>query len=165
MSAIPQAYPSRSLLYPHPSMGVGEDAKRLEKLWAEFRRPFLDSFSLANAQQPALEELCALMEECCQADWDGYGAQPVSFEAYQNAIQFLEALPRGVPTPQVSAEPDGEVSFEWYAAPNLVYSVSVGPNNEVTYAGLFGASRTYGTELLDYEIPDSVLRCIKRVTR
>jgi hypothetical protein len=72
-------------------------------------------------------------------------------------------LPFGIPEPEVSAEPDGEITFEWFAGPAQVFSVSVGPGNELNYAGLFGAGRTYGTEVFHDEVPEVVLSHIKRV--
>ena len=124
----------------------------------------MNSISLSATRQSSLDELYETVEACCSADWDGYGAAPVAFETYRNAEQFVHALPNGMPQPQVSIDPDGEISFEWYAAPNRVFSVSVGPDNELAYAGLFGASRTYGTEVFFDEVPEVILQNIKRLT-
>jgi hypothetical protein len=110
-----------------------------------------------------MEAFDNLLEQCGRSNWDGYGAQPVLFETYEKAKRFAQSLPFGIPAPEVSTEPDGEITFEWYASPTRVLSVSVGPNNELTYAALFGASRAYGTEVFHDEIPEVVLSHIKRV--
>jgi hypothetical protein len=114
-------------------------------------------------QQDTSKALEELVQDCSRSNWDGYGAQPVSFETYEKAKRFAQALPFGIPVPEVSAEPDGEITFEWFATPTRVFSVSVGPNNELNYAGLFGASRTYGMEVFHDDIPEVILSHIKRV--
>jgi hypothetical protein len=39
------------------------------------------------------EELLKTFEECCEPNWDGYGAQSVREETYDLARHFLAALP------------------------------------------------------------------------
>lgn len=112
----------------------------------------------------SLRQLSVVIKECGRSNWDGYGAEPISSETYEKAKRFITALPWGIAVPGISAEPDGEITFEWYVSPRRVLSVSVGPNNELTYAALFGASRAYGTEVLYDEIPEVILGHIKRVT-
>jgi hypothetical protein len=67
-----------------------------------------------------LVELQDILHECARANWDGFGAGPISAETYQTARRLVTALPFSVPVPQVSAEPDGEITFEWYSAPSQV---------------------------------------------
>ena len=112
-------------------------------------------------QQDSSKALEELIQDCGRSNWDGYGAQAISFDTYERARRFAQALPFGIPVPEVSAEPDGEITFEWFATPARVFSVSVGPNNELNYVGLFGASRTYGTEVFPDEIPEVVLSSIE----
>lgn len=158
------SYPQASSLLPATSYGVGDEARFLETLYEGLVWRFATSISLGAAQQNAFRQLYEVLQECGRSNWDGYGAQPISFETYEKAKRFITALPWGIPVPEISAEPDGEVTFEWYASPTQVLSVSVGPNNELTYAALFGASRAYGTEVFHNEIPDLILGHIKRVT-
>ena len=51
------------------------------------------------------EELLKTFEECREANWDGYGAQPVQEKTYHLAHQFLAALPLSTPLPSIGAEP------------------------------------------------------------
>ncbi len=143
--------------------GVGADHQRLLTLLQETIQRLVDSVSLGKSLQDTYTQLYQVLEECGHPDWDAYGAQPILFESYENAKRFVRALPFGFSSPEVSAEPDGEVTFEWYSTPTRVFSVSVGPHNELNYAGLFGASRTYGTEVFHDEIPEVILSHIKRV--
>ena len=112
--------------------------------------------------QDTYKQLFEVLEDCGRSDWDAYGAQPVLLESYENAKRFARSLPFSLSSPEVSAEPDGEITFEWYSNPTRVFSVSVGPSNELHYAGLFGASRAYGTEVFHDEIPEVILSHIQR---
>ncbi len=147
---------------PQSSNGMGDDAKHLCKLVTGFRSKLFDNQSLGAAQQATLDKLYSTFEECCKPNWDGYSGLAVSFETYLKAKQFIESFPTALSAPELSVDPDGEISFEWYNAPRKVFSVSIGPNNELTYAGLFGASKTHGTETFHDEIPRFVLENIRR---
>ena len=46
-------------------------------------------------------------------NWDGFGAVPVLPEITDLAAAILFSLPPNVPAPEVSANPNGTVSFEW----------------------------------------------------
>ncbi len=162
MSLNVLSHPTASSLFATASYGVGGEAQKVEDLLWQLAH-HLASSSLGRMQQEAFRQLYEVLEECGRSNWDGYGAQPVSFETYEKAKRMITALPFGIPVPQISAEPDGEITFEWYVTPSRIFSISVGPNNELSYAGLFGASRTYGTEIFYDEIPQTVLSHIKRV--
>jgi hypothetical protein len=112
----------------------------------------------------ALEELEKVYEECSEANWDGYGAIPISRETYSEARKLLRMIPSFLPRPDISAEPDGEIALEWYKEKYSVFVISVGGNNLITYAGLFGKSnRTHGTEYFSDELPEIIRQCIRRL--
>jgi len=141
---------------------VGDDHQRLvAQLQATFQS-LVDSVSLGKSLQDTYRQLYQVLQACGHSDWDAYNAEPVLLESYENAKRFARSLPFSLASPEVSAEPDGEITFEWYSNPSRVFSVSVGPNNELHYAGLFGASRAYGTEVFHDEIPEVILSHIKR---
>lgn len=108
-------------------------------------------------------DLAAALSEAVEAGWDGYGGRPVSRTTIDRAISFINLSPASVPAPTVSVDPDGEIAFEWYRGPRLVFSVSVGDRNELAYAGLFGASRAFGTEFFIDELPGPVLENLRRL--
>ncbi len=59
-----------------------------------------------------------LIDEFAQLgeNWDGYGGSPISDQARDNArhlIDVIETAPFGMPTPEVSPQPSGTISFEW----------------------------------------------------
>jgi hypothetical protein len=48
-----------------------------------------------------------------EPNWDGYGALPISVEAKRNAIGAIESILAVAPTPEISPNPNGTLSFEW----------------------------------------------------
>ena len=162
MTTSALTHPVMGSLVTAGSPGVGNDLQRLEALLQDAVESLLNSVALGKTLKDTVRQLYQVLEECGRSNWDGYGAQSVLFETYEKAKRFAQALPFGIPVPEVSAEPDGEITFEWFVAPTRVFSVSVSPNNELNYAGLFGASRTYGTEVFHDAIPEVVLSHIKR---
>ena len=107
--------------------------------------------------------LDTLWEEASRPGWDGYSARPVSGLTYWKAKAFLAALPSTVPPPGVGADPDGEVAFEWYAAPDLVFTVSIGSSGVLSYAGLFGRNKIYGSEQFLGELPKPIAESLSRL--
>lgn len=76
-----------------------------------------------------------LVHICGRPGWDGYGAAPVSLEAAATAKLFLNELPADLAhRADVGADPDGWISLEWYCSPDVLISVSIGPNNDIAYA-------------------------------
>lgn len=110
------------------------------------------------------EELFAVFTNGLQENWDGYGASPICHSTYNQALRFLQALPKGCPLPEVSADPDGEIAFEWFVAPRWEFSVSFAPDGRLSFAGLFGPNTTYGTECFLDEIPEGIIYNLRRVS-
>ena len=110
------------------------------------------------------EELLKTFEECREPNWDGYGAQSVREETYDLAHQFLTALPLRTPVPSIGAEPDGQITVEWYRSPERTLSVSISPDGDLHYAALLGSAKTCCTEPFTGAVPKVVADLIHRVT-
>lgn len=108
-------------------------------------------------------ELDSLMLDCGQAGWDGYGAEPVTLDAIHAAERFIRCLPAGVPPPEVSADRDGCVTFEWKKSARRTLLVSVRPGYAVDYAALIGTEKAYGDAPLFDELPERLLSLIRSV--
>jgi hypothetical protein len=121
------------------------------------------SQSVVISVNESLQELYSLCGECISENWDGYGAQPVDPNSFNEAERFIRALPTTIPEPEIAVDPDGEISLEWYLEPRKVFSVSIGKRNEITYAGLYGLNKTYGREYFGDEIPKAVLDNLDRL--
>ncbi|KKM06901.1 hypothetical protein LCGC14_1739320 [marine sediment metagenome] len=141
--------------------GVSDDAQALN-LFVEKMLEDCSQSVIIGANE-SLQELYNLWEECVSENWDGYGAQPVDPNSFNEAERFIRALPTTVRKPEVAVDPDGEISLEWYLEARKVFSVSIGKRNEITYAGLYGLNKTYGREYFDDEIPKAIFDNLDRL--
>ncbi len=110
-----------------------------------------------------LEQLDAVYEDCVLPGWDGNGAKAISHDVLRNARFFLESLPFGMELPQIGAEPDGAITFEWYRSPKRTLSVSINPDGYVYYASLIGASRRHGVDPVQGGISKDLIAVIHQV--
>lgn len=108
-----------------------------------------------------IRSLDATCQEAAAENWDGEGGLPVQPGARQRAISLVTALARGRPLPEVSVDPDGEISLGWRVE-NNVLSVSVSGGGRLSYAGLFGASDVYGTWTMD-QLPPEITHHLDRL--
>lgn len=126
----------------------------------------LSSLSLGRAIQMAHAQLQQVFEECSSPAWDGYGAEPVTFEAYINARRVLDALPPDIAMPTFGAEPDGHLTMEWYRTKSHLLSLSVSPEGDLYYAALLaGGRRRSGKEPFLGDLPADLLRIIRQLNR
>lgn len=155
---------SALLCYGAPaSQGYSDTARLVEELAGAGRRHLDNSFTFGLRTRGIYDDLYSISEEFRESNWDGYGAEPVSEAAYRFTYQFLESLPLGIPAPSVGAEADGHLTLEWYRSPDRLLSVSVGPDGVVYYAALLGASKRSGTEPFNGEVPEDIVRIIRRL--
>lgn len=68
-------------------------------------------------------------ERYAEADWDCYGAEPISAETVAAARQLLKKLPDTLGQPHIAPGSDGTVGFEWVRAdgPFRKLYIDVGP--------------------------------------
>jgi len=139
------------------TLGASNVARSVENALRDGRDHLKKSVSLNPGLSEAYAELADIEEECAMSGWDGYDAVPIHPLSVALARQFLEALPLGLEAPTIGAEPDGQVTLEWYRTPGRIFSISLGPEGELHYASLFGASKRYGSEPFSGSIPEPVL--------
>jgi hypothetical protein len=141
---------------------VGPDPALSDK--AQVVRSLLDE--RGSASTASVRRMWAL-DDAWQAatapDWDGYGAAPVSPPVVWAAERFLSAIPAAWPNPEIAADPDGEISFEWARGPHWVFTVSVAGNGQLSYAGLFGSSRVHGVETFAGTLPEAIVVGLARL--
>lgn len=158
MTAIPMDMPST---YPaSQDRGISQTAP----VWATLRQAFPASPSVSWS---LVENLyCAIdaaAEEAFTNLWDGHKAHPVEGSTLTFARIFAAALPTGVDAPEVYADRDGDISFEWHQSPRSTFSVSIRRDGVMHYAGLFGPNKYHGSEVLLRGIPESISHGIRRV--
>jgi len=146
------------------SRGVGSVAGFVAEQYESGLQKLQESFTLGQLAKGSFSELDRVYDECRTSGWDGYGALPVSVDAFESAARLLLALPLGTPAPSIGAEPDGHITLEWYKSPRQTLSVSVSPDGQLHFAALMGASKQYGTEPFYGNMPQAILDLIYRVS-
>lgn len=127
---------------------------------------FLEKEELIKLQR--LNNALRALQEVCQEhsieNWDGYGAAPISHQAYSEAAKLLRMLSSFIPMPDILPEPDGGLGLEWYKEKDFSFTISVGGEGIITYAGLFGKNNeTHGTESFTDSIPQIILHNLERL--
>jgi hypothetical protein len=153
------------LIAPPRPTAQSEPAKRLLKMREDIREHLLTSFVIRNVTEKALGQLDEVRAEASYAGWDGYGALPVDPLACFYAELFLSTLPTTAPIPDVSADPDGEISLDWDFGERRALTVSIGPTGRCTFAWMNGQSKYRGTEWMGDEIPASVAFALSQLAR
>jgi hypothetical protein len=153
------------LIAPARSTALSDPARDIDKMLENIREHLLSSYALSNPAEQALTELHEVLAEASREGWDGYGARPLNPLSYDFAKRFLNALPTNAPFPEVSADTDGEVSFDWVFGERKALTVSVGPTGRCTFAWMLG-QRTYrGTDWIDDGIPEEILSALGKLVR
>ncbi|MBE9478697.1 MAG: hypothetical protein IMY80_01935 [Chloroflexi bacterium] len=145
--------------------GRSKDAETIERELPWHQQRLAEVVAYVDPQRRLLQEIEEAFEECSSENWDGHGSDPVDLITYAAAVAFLLHLPTDIPTAEIAVEPDGEIAFEWYISPEMIFSVSIGPGGVLTYAGRFGAATTHGTEVFEGDIPWEILENLGRLYR
>ena len=117
-----------------------------------------------NLNRTALRQMIdEARAEASHDGWYGEWSKAVDEDIHHGALEFIERLPADVPEPEIAAEPDGEIGFEWRLKPRHVFGVSIGKGARLSYSGLYGESRTCGMEFLRDSIPDIILYNLQRL--
>jgi hypothetical protein len=129
------------------------------------KKPDDSSWSSAvnEPRSRAFEHLDEMFRKAGEENWDGEGAAPADPLSYGYAQAFLRMLPSWVSNPDVFVDPDGEICLEWDRGRRAVFSVSIGRDGTLTYAGLLGAAKRHGVEPFVDEIPEVILDGIRRI--
>lgn len=81
------------------------------------------------------------------------------------AKRFLLALPGSVPSPELSLDADGEVSFDWLGTDGRMLTVVLREDGRLAYASrLSSFKRDHGKEQFDDELPKSIIQMVQQVT-
>jgi hypothetical protein len=109
-----------------------------------------------------IDEMAA---ECSLPGWDGYGANAVTTAAVVEAHAFGETIDSSLIVPEVGAEPDGAVTFEWHRSVQQTLSVSVHGSGVLHYAALLGTEKICGTEDFQARMPKVLRDLIARIEK
>lgn len=111
--------------------------------------------------EAVIGDLEKVRRECSTQDWDGYNAAPVNDKSYSSAVQFARLLPGEVPSPDICANQNGNIMFEWEKERGYLFSVIIG-DRKLFYAGLFGTEKFHGKADFQEEIPHEILNSLRR---
>ena len=109
-----------------------------------------------------IQGLDAICRDAATENWDGEDAVPAQAGAHRHAVTFVTELDADAPFPEVSVDPDGELSLNWYVGTD-VFSVSINEAGRLSYAGLLGASDCHGTEWMVERVPAEVIHQLARL--
>lgn len=147
---------------PWVDRALSDDADVVRKLTisaAEFPR----SVVLGEPKRVVQEALDAACVAAQRDDWDGMGSARVEPSTYAYASQFLQILPASLPIPDISVDTDGEILFEWDRGQRHIFSISVGRDGTLTFAGLYGHTKIHGTEHLREALPLVIAHSLQRI--
>ena len=110
-----------------------------------------------------LEELLFVWTECREWNWDCYEADAVTLENYQAARKLIMSFPSDLPRPTVGADPDGQLTLEWYKTPTRSVSISVNSAGFLHYANPYGRTSTHGTIPFNGTVPNELIELIEDI--
>ena len=116
--------------------------------------------ALHSMAYATIEEVRA---ECSKPNWDGYGARPISEAVAERARLFLDNLPSSLPAPDIVPESDGELAIEWHFGARRVFSVSIGKEGPLHFAGLFGEEERHGVEPFSGVLSSEILGYVRKL--
>lgn len=142
--------------------GISFEAGVLRKAAREMQNSAEQSQALFGKKSSTISEIQELAEECSSAGWDGYDGCPVSSRTANLANDFIRALSSGLPLPDISAEPDGEIALEWIASRSKVFSISLGETNRISYAWIDGGDHGHAVAIFDgQKVPRKIVEGIQ----
>jgi hypothetical protein len=140
------------------SGGMSESALFVEEKERQRRHELFIVGGGADLPLSSLQhELFDVVVECSKPNWNGYNARPVKPRAVSDSMRLMQVIPVGIQAPSIGAEPDGDITFEWYSAPRKTLSVSVDDCGNLHYAALLGPDSVYGTEAFVGVLPRRIL--------
>jgi hypothetical protein len=163
--AIASSYKASSPLF--NDTGVSDAAIVLKGVFDTFLEDRTESIYLKrkfSLPESVLNELSDIESECRFDNWDEEDASKVAKTTISKAKELLLSLPKALQSPDIEAEINGSISFEWYKTNKLVFVVMINELGVLKYAGLFGPiERRRGTSYFDGFIPEDILAMIKKV--
>lgn len=136
-------------------------AKTIEQSIVKALKPLKEG---ASFQRGAFDELEDLRIQATHLNWDNLGSAPLSEPTYQIAKRFLWAIPSNLPAPEITADRDGEVNFDWFGKQGKNFSVSLREDGRIAFAGQFSTTiKRSGTDNFDDTVPQEILIWVKKL--
>ena len=92
---------------------------------------------LKQQKSQCKQALQELLQTTGEANWDGEGADPVTEEIVGIATRVVDQLPLDtIEPPEISADPHGNVEFDWYLDNGTMFTISIGIEGDIALSGL-----------------------------
>lgn len=138
---------------------LSEDASRWRER-VDSMMACLGSSMLDLRRRAAELALADAFEAAGHEGWDGMDTPHVEPSTYLYAHQFLTVLPETVVLPEIYADQDGDICFDWDQGRRYVLTVCVSRDGTLTYAALYGHAKSHGVELLADGLPKTIAALI-----
>jgi len=149
-------------LFNAPDRGLSEDARSVRRVQSASTDTSNSLLEFLKVQ--LIQQVGNALTLASEDDWDGYQAIAADVSIFSYALSFIDQLPLNYPTPEIAIDNDGEIAFEWDYEPRRIFSVRIGRDGWLNYAGLFGHSSFHGAEIMRDSIPSEIIDGIERVT-
>ena len=107
--------------------------------------------------QTAIREIAAHAQE---QNWNGEGADPVKPAAVDAAQRLLHEFPGGIPDPDISVDPEGNIDFDWHLDNGTMFTLSIGGVGDIAISGMLSDKvRLSCMELSDNDSVVSLVKC------
>ena len=117
---------------------------------------------MEKSRHTAQDALAAVCQSAQVDHWDGAGARRVEPSSYRYARQLIHRLPRWVSPPEIAIDRDGEILFEWDHGRRHVFTISIGKDGTLTFAGLFGQTTIHGIDHGRDELSSTIVEYLER---
>ena len=160
-----------SSIEPIPTFHGVEVARGYSSLQQPINRRFIfvsdkpSEISPPRKPIPEQQEICktairALLETAGKHNWDGEGADPVTENTVAVAQGIVEELPDYVGVPEISADPEGCVEFDWHLDNGTMFTISIGQTGDIAVSGLYnGEAKLTGMQWDRRGKIDLLLQC------
>ncbi len=147
-----------------PCNAVSQEADYIQQSRYNIAQSIEQSIALFGGKEQVLSMIYEVEAECGAADWDGYGALPVSSLSVLAAKEFIRHLPDSLAMPDVAPEPDGSLSLDWTTGKSRRFSVSIGTSDRLAYAWVDGSDQGHAVARFDSQvIPSRILEGIASI--
>ena len=146
--------------------GVGIESQRLANLLeTQFREATVRPVILSGKFE-TVDALKTIYAECAEKNWDGDGAEAISFEAYREALNFISRLPSMGQMPEIIPSPNGQIGLEWYVKKDYLLVVAISGRHSLTFASLFGSTEATSKTLPFHgAIPSDIIEMLSSLTK
>jgi hypothetical protein len=145
-----------SIVSGFPFVGIGPESRNICRLTKQAFQPLLEQ----NHVEVVINDLYELLEEARAGE---HKAQ-LDDATFLTAKCFLLAFPKTLPSPELSLDSDGEISFDWIGKQNQILSVSLRRDGRLSIAGKLGVKRSFNeTDQFKDGVPERILDSVKEI--